>query len=277
MFENKFSMVGTVVQDTNYEYKVGVISSFFLSAIVIVLLFCAVAGASAGNAVYWPGAIPLTATVKTIIPQQIKAFGYSTSEYINAVPTAAIGYQPQFSYQISVPSYQHYQPVVSASYYPSNNILYPSFAPGSPIFPINTISPVSPIAPFQPPQQNVPSATTEQPAGDEDSAVIESADSSSNNNNQQQFSQQQPQNFPQASLDSKNMPEYPQIPQAPQQFPSYPQIPQFIQQGAFPSQQFQLQQNPSFPQAPSPSPSFPSAANSDKGLIDEDSVAVDSA
>lgn len=197
------------------------------------------------------------------------------------MPHAAIGYQPQFNYQIAVPSYRYYQPVVSAPYYPSHNIFYPSFAPsgtfapGSPIFPINTISPVSPIAPVQPPQQNVPSATTERPAGDEDSAVIESADSSSN--------QQQPSQQPsQPSLDSKNMPAIPQIPQGPQQFPpfpqfpSFPQYPQFIQQ-VFPPQQFQLQQNPSFPQAPSPSPSFPAAGNSDKGLIDEDSVAVDSA
>ncbi|XP_046961766.1 protein app1-like [Vanessa cardui] len=244
---------------------------------VIVLLMCAVASTSAGNAVAWPGAIPLTRSeVKTIIPPQIQGFGYSTSQYINAIPSAPIGYQPQLSYQISLP---HYQPVVSASYYP-NGILYPSLFPAAPIAPVSPISPIgafnpgAPVAPIRPPAQN-PGLPTEQPAGDEDTAVIESADSSSN---QQQPSQpQSPPNFSQASLDSKNMPQFPQIPSS-QQFPFYPQIPQFIQPGFnFPPQQSGFQQNPSSPQESSPASSFPAADNTDKGLVDDDSVTVDSA
>ncbi|XP_050342703.1 uncharacterized protein LOC126768531 [Nymphalis io] len=247
---------------------------------VIVLLICAVASTSAGNAVAWPGAIPLTSTaVKTIIPPQIQGFGYSTSQYINAIPSAPIGYQPQLSYQISLPSYHHYTPVVSAPYYP-NGFLYPSLVPASPIAPVSSIAPigainpVAPSFPIQPPVQN-PGPAIEQPAGDEDTAVIEAADSSSK---QQQPSQPQlPSDFSQTSLDSKNMPQYPQIPEASQQFPFYPQIPQFIQPGFnFPPQQSGLQQNPSFSQDSSSS-SFPATDNTDKGLVDEDSVAVDSA
>ncbi|XP_047528245.1 protein transport protein sec31-like [Vanessa atalanta] len=245
---------------------------------VIVLLMCAVASTSAGNAVAWPGAIPLTRSeVKTIIPPQIQGFGYSSSQYINAIPSAPIGYHPQLSYQIPLPNYQ---PVVSASYYP-NGFVYPSLvpaapiAPGFPISPIGAINPVAPVAPSRPPAQS-PGLTTEQPAGDEDTAVIESADSSSN---QQQSSQPQlPPNFSQTSLDSKNMPQYPQIPGASQQFPFYPQIPQFIQPGFnFPPQQSGFQQNPSFPQESSPASSFPAADNTDKGLVDDDTVTVDSA
>lgn len=47
---------------------------------------CAVASAAAGEIIAWPGAIPIAASqVKTIIPGQVKGFGYSTSQYINAV------------------------------------------------------------------------------------------------------------------------------------------------------------------------------------------------
>lgn len=57
---------------------------------VFVALLCAVAGAAAGNAVAWPGAIPVStrlhsAQIKTIIPPEINGFAYSTSQYINAV------------------------------------------------------------------------------------------------------------------------------------------------------------------------------------------------
>ncbi|OWR54766.1 hypothetical protein KGM_215786 [Danaus plexippus plexippus] len=268
---------------------------------VFLLLICAVASTTASNAVAWPGAIPVASThVKTIIPAQIDSIGYSTSQYLNAIPTQ-LAHQQHFGYQIALPGYHPYQPVLSASYIPSNSFLYPSFAP---------VVPQVPSVPVQPPQ-TVPSRPAEQPQGDEDSAVVDSADFPSGqqqpSGDRPQSQQPQPpiQNNPsQTSLDSKNMPAVSQIPQFSGPFPQYPgqnsqfpgqlpsfpqipqigsnfpQLPQLPQPPQFP-QNPQLPMNPLFPQPPSPSsPSSPSLPLPDSGAQsnnDEDSVSVDSA
>ncbi|CAG9581579.1 unnamed protein product [Danaus chrysippus] len=255
---------------------------------VFLLLLCAVASTTASHAVAWPGAIPVTRThVKTIIPAQIDSIGYSTSQYINAVPPQ-LAHQQHFGYQIALPGYHPYQPVISPSYIPSNSFLYPSFAP---------VVPQVPSVPVQPPQP-APSRPSEQPQGDEDSAVVDSADfppsqqQPSSDMPQSQQPQPPSQNNPSQSLDSKNMPAISQIPQYPVPFPQYPgqnsqfpgqlpsfpQIPQigsnFPQLPQFP----QLPMNPLFPQPPSSSaPSFPSTDSGAQSNNDEDSVSVDAA
>ncbi|XP_030035795.2 protein app1 [Manduca sexta] len=265
--------------------------------VLILSVLCACAGAVAGSAVHWPGgaAVALSAPlVSAVIPGHTKAFGYSTTQYINSLPLSyQVGLSPQFAYQVphfaGVSAIQSpFLPVSGATYYPAS-VFYPPAGGISPIVPSVPAAPGAPSAPAAPSQ---PASPPEQPAGDSDSAVIDAADISAQ-------PQQQPQDTPPQSQTvpippASNFPSFPSLPQLPQGtfpqipqlpgsdtiFPQIPQLPQ-IPQGSLPSlPQFpQLPSNPPFAQSPSPAPpsSFPAADSGDKGLNDEDTISVESA
>ncbi|CAH4031276.1 unnamed protein product [Pieris brassicae] len=256
----------------------------------VVLLLWATVCCVSGGALVWPGAIPLPASFRSIIPPQVKGFAYSTSQYINAVqPSYSFGYQPQVGYQIPqlgvYPTYPgiNFQPVLAPPYYAGTNPLYPGLSPIRP--------PIS-VAPSPPPQSVSAPPPSQEAAGDEDTAIVDSAEFPSDQRGQIQPDPSQGFQTPfnTGSYDSKNMPAFPQIqspetpqpppiPQPPQipgvpeipqpppipqgpQTPNIPQIPQIPQypgsgSGIFQFPQFSqpqlFQPNPSYPQAPSQS------------------------
>uniref|UniRef100_A0A2A4K2E9 DUF4794 domain-containing protein n=1 Tax=Heliothis virescens TaxID=7102 RepID=A0A2A4K2E9_HELVI len=265
--------------------------------VLVITILCGFASCAAGGAIAWPGAIAVSSPLlKTILPGQTKTTAYSTTQYINAVPASyAVAPQPQFAYQVpqinSFPAVQAYYPIASHSYIPAAaNIFYPTAPAFGPV--IGSRFPTSPAFPSQPtpsypegPQSSPPS----QQAGDADSAVIDSAEFSGEQQRKQELESPMPSQppAPEPSLPtpqfppSNTFPHFPNFPQNPQESeqPSFPQFPQLPQIPGFP----QFPQNP-FPQAPqepqgpsTPSSNFPAAINEDKGLSDEDTVAVESA
>ncbi|XP_041975775.1 cell division protein ZipA-like [Aricia agestis] len=194
------------------------------------------------------GAVPVSASyVQNVVTPQVKAFGYSTSQYISSAPSSlSFGYQPQISYQsyqIPVSHYypqqiQTYRPIVAPAYYPTTSLFYPTLSP----------APVAPVSPVQRPQTEAPVR------GDEDTAIVDSAEFP-----QQQTFAPQPQAPGNDYLPPTSAPaQEPSDPNpADQQMPSYP--------------------NPADQQMPSDQQNFPAADNNDQGLNDEDTISVESA
>ncbi|VVC94887.1 unnamed protein product [Leptidea sinapis] len=261
-----------------------------------VLLLSVVVSCVRGSAVFWPGAIPVSSSfVKTIIPPQVKGFSYSSSQYINAIPaTYNVGYQPQLSYQVpqfgiypSYPGIPSYQPALAPAYYPGAGFVYPSPAV-SPILPPSSVAPTAP--PSRPPTQANP---VQQPAGDEDTTVIESAEFSPGQTQNSQTASQFNQNANYQSYDSRNMPEFSQIPAVPDvpqvpQIPSVPAIPNIPAIAGPPGSGNNLSQYPQLSQPPQQSQfeynpfqtqnsGLPSSQQNTQNLNDEDTVAVESA
>ncbi|KAJ8735633.1 hypothetical protein PYW07_007253 [Mythimna separata] len=261
--------------------------------VLVITLLCAFASRAAGGAVSWPGALTVSSPLlKTFIPGQTKTTAYSTTQYINAVPTSyAFAAQPQFAFhqvpQVhSLPSlHAAYYPVAGHSYIPATNIFYPSAPAFTPVlgsgFPAAPAYPSAPAFP-EGPQSSPPS----QQAGDADSAVVDSADFNADQQRQDSGASTPSPSQPPAPEPTQpavpqfppfppsntfpNFPNFPQIPQESGQAPGFPQIPQIPQIPGFP-------QNP-FPQGPSSPPSnFPAGSSDDKTLSDEDSISVESA
>ncbi|XP_035455593.2 uncharacterized protein LOC118279863 [Spodoptera frugiperda] len=271
--------------------------------VLVITLLCAIASCAAGGSVAWPGAIAVSSPLlKTIIPGETKTTAYSTTQYINAVPTSyAFAAQPQFAYH-GVPQVNSfaslqpaYYPIAAHSYIPTTNVFYPSaasfapvqaLAPGFPAAPAFPSAPAYPSAPESSPAPAYPGSSPSppsSPSGDADSAVVDSADYNAEQQRQQEPAstpapqppapeptQPAPQfpPFPPSNT-FPNFPSFPQLPQEPGQAPSFPQLPQ--------QPIAQYPDNIFLQGTSSPPSSFPGANNEDKGLNDADTVSVESA
>ncbi|XP_075974507.1 uncharacterized protein LOC142975512 [Anticarsia gemmatalis] len=275
--------------------------------VFVISVLCALVGHAAAGAIGWPGAVPLSSASvlqQTIISPPTKTTAYATSPFVNALPSSYIfAAAPQFAYH--VPQVNHFAPyhpgylsLAGPAHIPAANIYYPA-QPAFPVFgsvapptlpsiPSGPPSPAfpghpQPPHPPQPPKPilpgDKPSPPQHQPAGDADSAVIESAEFAGQRQENPQttatpdYSTPQSTEAPAPQYPISTFPNFPGIPQIPQegQTPSFPQFPQNpTEQGqtpSFPSNpQFGHEHGqspayptyPQFPQESGQSPSFPS-------------------
>ncbi|GBP94455.1 Protein PELPK1 [Eumeta japonica] len=216
----------------------------YTPVVLVLALLCATSGRAWGGAVGWPGALSLATplqSIRTFVPAASKGFAYSTSQYINALPSGSysVGLRPQYSFapSLSLSPFSGLQsaiyPLPGSSYYPpSSAIYYPSLSP-----------PFLPQAPVSVP--GFPAPTTETPAGDSDTAVVDSADSSKPSSDTP-TAPSQPETAPQVPLSDSSAPSFPQYPES--SIPSLPSFPPISSLPSFP--QYPPLSTPSFPSIP---------------------------